>query len=132
MAALTLGLTLGKLRELADDVRRQLGPAAASVRSDPDRCRRSTRRQSWPRSAPWHSRRSTMPPPDDTLTDHLRGGVRPAVDELTALEDPLDVLEALRRLDDRRAGAGNAGKWKRRPGKADVVEAPEGRRGRPR
>lgn len=119
VAGLTLGLTLDKLRELADTfssnwdlllmepfTHRSLPPIEASAILSPLRKALEA---------------LTDAPGGDGLTEHLRTAVRPAVEELSALDDPFDVLEALARLNIRK-NPGNAGNWKAHGGKQRVVD----------
>ncbi len=62
-------------------------------------------------------------PAGDNLTDHLRGTVRPAVDELASLTDPLDRLDALHRLEPK-SNSGSKPAWEHvGRSKAAVVDA---------
>lgn len=61
-------------------------------------------------------------PEGDKLTDYLRSTVRPAVDELRSLEDPLDLLDAVYRLE-LKTSLGNAYAWnKAGRSKSEVIE----------
>jgi ATP-dependent helicase/nuclease subunit A len=119
VAGLTLGLTLDKLRELADTfssnwdlllarpfAHRPLPPVeAAPVLSSLRKALEAL----------------DDAPEDDALTNHLRADVRPAVEELSTLNDPFDVLEALTRLSIKK-NPGTAGNWKSHGGKQRVVD----------
>lgn len=119
VAGLTLGLTLGKLRELADTFSANWD----LLLQRPFTPRPLPRIDATPVVAALRRALEALDdaPEDDGLTDHLRADVRPGVEELTALEDPFDVLEALGRLNVKKS-PGNAGKWKQHGGKDRVVQ----------
>ena len=121
VAGLTLGLDLGRLRELAE-----------SFASNWDQLlRRPFTAQPLPPINPGPiltSLREALgalddAPPDDGLTDYLRETVTPLLAELNALDDRFDILEALSRLTLHKKYPGDAQIWNKHGGKQRLVDA---------